>query len=339
MVGNEDRPLRVVQASNFRGGQSNPYLAQLVDSLPENIECLQFSWRLVLFGSFDIVHVHWPEWMIRRQSRWKSTGRAVLAALMLVRISLTGKAIVRTVHNQVAHEPGRRLESLILAWIDRRTNAAILLNPASPPFGDVPSTLVLHGDYRAWFIGYPVDESMPGRIVNFGLIRPYKGVERLIEAFGGVPDRRASLRIFGRPSSSAIAATVRDASVKDPRVSAFLDFVDDQRLALEISRSDFVALPYAAMQNSGAVLLALSLARPVLVPDNPTTRLLREEVGSDWVWTFSGEIGPADLIEAMRRADARRGLEPGEPDLSRRTWPTLGAQTADVYRAAVAGRR
>ncbi len=66
-------------------------------------------------------------------------------------------------------------------------------------------------------------------------------------------------------------------------MSSALGFAPDADLVREISMSEMVVLPYRFMHNSGAVLLALSLDRPVLVPDNEVNRLLEIEVGSDWV--------------------------------------------------------
>lgn len=331
------RRLRVVQSFRFGREQSNPYLAQLVRSLPESIECVEFSWRRVLVERYDVLHVHWPEWMIRRRSRWKTAGRIILMVLMLTRIALSRKTVVRTVHNDAAHEPGHPLEAVVLEWLDRLTGAAILLNPASPGFRDVPSTVILHGDYREWFASYPLAEPEAGRLVNFGLIRPYKGVERLIEAFAQIGDREVSLRIVGRPSTTELGETIRRMSERDARVHIHLAYVDDRQLALEVSSAELIVLPYAAMHNSGAVILALSLGRPVLVPESPTTKLLRDEVGEDWVWIFSGEVGPTEITSALRWATTARRR--GRPDLSRRAWSDTGEQTARIYREAVRSNR
>ena len=52
-------------------------------------------------------------------------------------------------------------------------------------------------------------------------------------------------------------------------------------------------LPYRHMHNSGAALTALSLDRPVLVPETDVNRDLARETGPGWVVTFAGELRPA----------------------------------------------
>jgi len=94
-----------------------------------------------------------------------------------------------------------------------------------------------------------------------------------------------------------------------------------------------VVLPYTEMHNSGAALMALSLDRPVLVPDNPVTRDLGTEVGDGWVLRYGGELTPERLLEAA--AEAAR-LAPGDrPDLGSRDWHHAGAQHLAAYRRAV----
>ena len=44
------------------------------------------------------------------------------------------------------------------------------------------TTTILHGHYREWY-GPSNAPSVPGRLLCFGLLRPYKGVESLLAAF------------------------------------------------------------------------------------------------------------------------------------------------------------
>ncbi|MBM4515638.1 hypothetical protein GS432_01345 [Rhodococcus hoagii] len=71
--------------------------------------------------------------------------------------------------------------------------------------------------------------------------------------------------------------TIEAVSQRCERVSSALGFAPDADLVREISMSEMVVLPYRFMHNSGAVLLALSLDRPVLVPDNEVNRCSRSK--------------------------------------------------------------
>ncbi len=66
-----------------------------------------------------------------------------------------------------------------------------------------------------------------------------------------------------------------------------------------------MVLPYREMHNSGAALTALSLNRPVLVPDNEVNRELAEEVGPGWVFRYDGELTGRHLLDALAAHRAR----------------------------------
>jgi beta-1,4-mannosyltransferase len=326
-----ERPLRVLQSVKQPTARTNPYIIQLAESLSAQVEVLWFSWPRGLFGRYDVFQLHWPEVMLRRQGRLQRL--AALARFALLMLRLTGQrriAVVRTLHNVGSHESGGRVERLLLAWADRLTDHWIALNPQTRAPRGGPLTVILHGDYRDWFAQYPSPASIRGTLLYFGLIRPYKGVDALLAAFARMPGDDVSLRIVGHPSSRELAALVEDAADRDHRVSALLDYVDDETLATELGRAELVVLPYQEMHNSGALLLALSLGRPALVPRTPATAALAQEVGADWVQTYDGPL-TADVLTGALTVVRARAVE-GLPDLSRRRWPLIADQHVSLYR-------
>jgi hypothetical protein len=94
-----------------------------------------------------------------------------------------------------------------------------------------------------------------------------------------------------------------------------------------------VVLPYKAMHNSGALLLALSLDTPVLAPDNEVNRHLAEEVGDGWLHLFEGTLTIEDLERTLKAVAATPTR--GRPDLSAREWPESAALHAAAFRAAL----
>jgi beta-1,4-mannosyltransferase len=307
---------------------TNPYVRQLADAVTAaGAEVHWFSWREGILGRYDVLHVHWPEVLLRRAGRAARVAARARFALLLARLRLTGTPVVRTLHNVAAHETGGRLERALLRGLDRRTAYWVRLNPHTPLPGPGPSRVIPHGSYTAWFAGHPVGEPVPGRVLTFGLLRPYKGTEVLLRAFAGTAG--GSLRVVGRPATDGMRVLVEAAAADDPRVTATLAHVDDATLAAEVGAAALVVLPYRALHNSGALLLALSLGRPVLAPDGPTTAELAEEVGPGWVRRYDGELTAEVLEKALEEPAPASG-----PDLSARDWPLLGRQHVEVYRAA-----
>ncbi|WP_129339234.1 hypothetical protein [Cellulomonas endophytica] len=330
--------LRVLQSFHRPKATTNPYVTQLLEGLRTGADVETYGSRQALLGRYDVLHVHWPEVVVTR-SRWWA--RVVAAAVFwgaLRRTVLTGAAVVRTVHNVTPHEPPDLLTRLVLAECDRRTTWWVRLNDETPTPPGAPVTTVLHGDYRAWFADVPRRSPVRGRLAYVGLVRPYKGVEDLVDVVAALPDPEVSLTVSGRPSTGEdLAAELRRRAHDDPRIALDLRHLDEAEIVGAVSAAELVVLPYRRMHNSGAALLALSLDRPVLVPRNAVTDALAAEVGERWVQRYDGDLDAAAVEKALAAVRADAG--DGGPDLTQRGWDAIAAQHLDVYRAAVARRR
>jgi beta-1,4-mannosyltransferase len=316
---------------------SNPYISLLFRHAPDDVLMSGFSWRTALFGRYDVLHLHWPEVLLRGVDRPRTAARQALCALLLARLTLTRTALVRTAHNVTPHEQGGRIERGLLSWFDRSTTHWITLTAATEvPVGS-SSTVIPHGHYREWFADYDVPGSVPGRVLFFGLVRAYKGVLPLIEAFRDLPDPTATLHVVGRPHPPEYGQEVEEHAAGDGRVRLALAHVEDAALAEEIGEAELVVLPYRDMRNSGALLLALSLGRPVLAPVTETTTEVGDEVGPGWVLSYQPPLTGEILGDALREARAGRRLD--APDLTRRDWDRQAACLSEVYHRAAAAAR
>ena len=95
----------------------------------------------------------------------------------------------------------------------------------------------------------------------FGLLRPYKGLDVLVEAWRGVDD--AKLWIVGMPrmDTSALRAAA-------PANVRFLErFVSDSELRALFQAAALVVLPYREADQSGVLFTALANGRPLLLSD------------------------------------------------------------------------
>ena len=310
------------------------YVDQIVDSLPSDVELGWFTWKGALTGSYDVLHVHWPERLTRSPQRWKQPGVRLAFCILLLRLRLTRTPIVRTEHNVGPHEAGDRIEGQLLRWLDRWTTVAIQLNPTTAVDPRRQNVMIRLGHFRDRFEHHEKPPADPGRLVYFGLIRPYKGVDRLLECMAEVADPDVTLRIVGRPQSPYWRDLVTAAVAADPRITALLEFVDDGTLVREVAQAALVVLPFRELHNSATVLVALSLDRAVLVPRTPSTEALADEVGARWVHLFDGELTAQVLTAALDRTAA--STAGGRPDLTDRDWSLIGPRHADAYRAAIA---
>jgi beta-1,4-mannosyltransferase len=330
------RPLVVLQSFPTPRETTNPYLVLLAASITEQPDVVlrTFSWRRALLSRYDVFHVHWPEILVSGHSPLKKAVRQVLFVLFLLRLRLTRTPLVRTLHNLHLPEGISRREVVLLRLAERWTTLWIRLNATTPAPAGARSVTIVHGHYRDWFARHPEPAPRPGHLAFVGLVRRYKGVTGLTEAFAqtAAAEPDWTLRIAGRPSTEELAAELHTAAAADPRVSLSLQFLSDAELVHEIGAAELVVLPYREMHNSGGALAALSLDRPVLVPDNEVNKLLAEEVGPGWVFRYAGELTGADLRAAV--AARRAGTAADRPDLSAREWPAAGRAHVDAYRTA-----
>jgi glycosyltransferase involved in cell wall biosynthesis len=109
-------------------------------------------------------------------------------------------------------------------------------------------------------------------VLFFGLLRPYKGLDVLLDAWKGIKD--AELWIVGMPRMdiSSLLADL-DRAVADRLVAATSSvrfvprFVSDAELPGYFRRADLVVLPYRESEQSGVLFTALAFGKPVLVSD------------------------------------------------------------------------
>lgn len=315
------------------------FVDQIVSNRPAEETVKYFSWRTALVGSYDVFHVHWPEWLIRHDRTVIQGLKHLLMVALLFRIWITSTPVIRTVHNVEPHSRGSRAEDILVAALGKLTTEYILLNPLTPCAG--PSTVVRHGHYIDRFDVHPRSEVVRGRILFFGRIEPYKKVADLIDQFAKINSNEYSLRIVGSLNKSAFpdegAELIRLAS-STPHVSANFEFVSDEDLVKEITAAQLVVLHYTEMHNSGALLVALSLGRVVYSAPSSVNQWMQDEVGSDWLM-LGGELTPDVLVEASAHSQ-RVGVGQGTmPDLRNRDWSAVASNHYKVYLKAARSRR
>lgn len=336
-----NREMVVLQSFPIPRSTTNPYLVMLGEQLRAcpDLAVMNFSWKTALLGRYDVFHVHWPEIMVTGGTVQKRTVRQFLFLVLLARLRLTRVPIVRTMHNVELPDGLTRVEGFLLRLFGHRTALIIRLNTETQTPDSVLVATIPHGHYRDWYGRFPRSHAVRGRFGYAGLIRRYKGVEGLVEAFRKttVMEPDLSLRVAGNPSTDVLAQGLRELRGDDERIELDFRFLPDEDFVTAISSSELVVFPYVFMHNSGGVLASLSLDRPALVPDNAVNRQLAEEVGPGWLHFFDDVPTAEVLVETLHKV--RSAHLPDHPDLSRRGWEHAGSDHLEAYRRAVASMR
>jgi glycosyltransferase involved in cell wall biosynthesis len=99
-------------------------------------------------------------------------------------------------------------------------------------------------------------------ILFFGLLRPYKGIDTLLDAFRKVEG--AELWIAGNPRME-IEPLRRLAAEAPGRVRFLPRFVEDAEIPAIMRRADIVVLPYRDAEHSGVLYAALAFDKPLVL--------------------------------------------------------------------------
>lgn len=139
--------------------------------------------------------------------------------------------------------------------------------------GTVPVRVIKHGPYDHLVRPSPAVPSsrpaQPMRLLYLGLIRPYKGVEDLVEAFSGLnraDAERFRLTIVGETWEGWTAPAQAIARSPHADLIERVDrYVTDTELAAYFGQADAVVLPYHRSSASGPLQIAMSAGLPVVV--------------------------------------------------------------------------
>lgn len=253
----------------------------------------------------DVVHFQW------------------LAVQALDRYLLPRRPLVLTAHDLLPREPRpgqlrgqRRLYEAVDAIVvhSQYGRSAIVEG-----LGVAPQKVhVIHHGAFEHLTRQPREEPLPAAlraapapvVLFFGLLRPYKGIEVLLEAWRGITG--AELWIVGRPRMDIAPLRLRaSASVRfEPR------FVSDAQLPAFFRAADIVVLPYARTERfdqSGVLAAALAFGKAIVLSD----------------------VGGFSEIAA---AGAARLVAPDEPDALRAALSELIGDPAARERLAQAAR-
>ncbi|GAA1982686.1 glycosyl transferase [Microbacterium pumilum] len=327
--------ITVMQSTSAPDGTTK-YVDQLLHEQPSDLRFLFFSWDAALKADYDVFHVHWPDALLTGSSAPRRWLNRIRFARLLRRLKAHGIPIVRTLHNVHPHEGASAIDRRLLQRLDAQTAFFVRINRVTELPAGRPGATILHGHYVDRFGAHPRAEMLSSRVLNFGLMRRYKGVDRLIDVFEEWNDSAASLRLVGRVVEADLGRTILEAVDRDPRITAILRFVDDDELVQEVTAAEIVVLPYSEMHNSGTLLVTLSLGRPALVPRSEVNEAIAQEVGPGWVLQYDGSLELEHIQAALLAARARSA---GAPDLAERDWKRVTDAYSDVFRDVVSADR
>ncbi len=263
---------------------TNPYQIRLKDELAAmgirvhpGVLSLRTLRALVRRRGPAIAHIHWPH-----GTYMDDYARYPFVVFHLLLYRLLRNNVIWTVHELEFYETRyplldrfmvRLLMAICRQLIVHSDYSARLVRER---YGFTRRIVTLH--HPSFVECYPNDTAPSAARARLGLaatttvylflghIKPYKGVESLIEAFKRIDTRDTALMIVGQPFDAETAVRIRSMAADDPRIRLVLNYVPDEDVQIYMQASSVVVFPFRQMHTSGSVLLAMSFGKAVVVP-------------------------------------------------------------------------
>jgi glycosyltransferase involved in cell wall biosynthesis len=263
---------------------------------------------LVGRDGLDVVHVHWPHGL------YTNTWQLLHVLLVLAAYRLLRNNIVWTVHELDAYETRHpRRDAWFRSMVMRLSRRLIVHGEHTRKelLGHHgykrPIDVARHPAYTGWYRDDVSREQARAKLdlpndarvyLYFGYIKPYKGVEDLIQAFDALADDQAILVIAGKPMDETIKNEIGALATGNQRIRTHLAYIPDEAIQDFFRAADIVVFPFQHTQTSGSLMLALTYGCPVIAPAIAT---IPEYLDGKSSILFDPGI-PGDLVRALHAA-------------------------------------
>jgi beta-1,4-mannosyltransferase len=272
---------------------------------------INLNWVLRNLKTYNAIHLHWigpayrPSTSKLHSTQFmsklvdipvvksiRSCLRLINFTLSLLAVRVLGITLVYTVHNLSSgdrlHWFARLLERSANYVVFSLCNRIHVHNNYTKQVLETKHNriagviVVPHGNYIGCYENQVSQETARWRLnlpkhiftfLFFGLLRPYKGIEDLIEAFIQLielPDeqaRSAKLLIVGNfYSNQNFEQKIMKLIGGNPSITLIPKFIPNEHIQLYMNACNICVLPYKDITTSGAAILALSFGRPIIAP-------------------------------------------------------------------------
>lgn len=348
---------QVLMMPDYR--QDNPYqflLATELQGKPHSIN-LNFAsgyrrvfplFRGVKDSKATVLHLHWltpylkgENWLVKSVYSCK-----LIIDLGLVR--LIGVKIVWTIHNHLSHNTQfPKLELWLRRNISQVAHQIIVHNHSTAKYVqqawkiNPKLSIIRHGHYRDYYppaisqqeaktkLNLPSDGYL---YLNLGMIRPYKGIENLLQQWqtNQTVLESHTLLIAGKPCDVAYEAQIT-ALAMAKRAIFQPGFIPESQMHLYFSAADVVVLPFTNILTSGSLILAMSYHKPIIAPRQGG---IAETLFSadDLLYHPKDNRGLANSLKASTKIDLTELSSRVEIACNRLNWDKIAQLTAELYR-------
>lgn len=307
----------------------------------------------ILFSKTKILHIHWIEGFTGFRSRnilfsfLKSF--LFLIDIYLIKYILKTK-IIWTIHNLYTHECSYpRIERIVRKFLTKIVDAIIChCNQAKTEIQSEFATsenkinVIPIGNYVNCYKNEILKEKAL-KILNlksedliflsFGQLRPYKGINKLIESFKSIcRNKNEKLLIIGKPLTSQIKTNLIKVSKNSKNIIFVFSFIPDDDIQIYFKASDVIIFSFQAILSSAGVPLAMSFGKPIIAPRLGCVIDILDDIGSFLYNPHESEGLSRVLEKAIENKDLLKEMGKHNLNLAKLyDWKKIGIQTKKLY--------
>jgi glycosyltransferase involved in cell wall biosynthesis len=173
-------------------------------------------------------------------------------------------------------------------------------------------------------------------ILFFGLLRPYKGLRYLIQAFESLPPdilEQSHLLVAGEPWEDQESVRLIEESPEGNHITLLGRYVDDNEISMIFSAANVLVLPYTRASQSGVAHIAMSFGLPIIASD---IGAFIESLGKYKGCIFVKSENTNDLSEALQDVMKDNKRYPPPDDLQ---WDVISKRWMDFLKQILEEKR
>jgi len=202
--------------------------------------------------------------------------------------------------------------------------------------------VIPHGPMALHDTPMPVADKLPGRwrVVLFGRLQAYKGIDVLIEAIARIPaEQRERLEVIvaGEPlmPMEPLLARAAELGLSSPTLQFRLGRLSGQAMADLLGSADTFVLPYRAIEASGVLFLVAAMRKWIVAS---ALGAFVDALGQDSKSTGT-LVEPGHVDELAEALVDCIGRTPAAQDPAwAPSWAEIGRRTTDLYRTLIKAR-
>ena len=238
--------------------------------------------KTALVQNPDYIHFDWETSYYYRRSLWMTVVNIpfFILQVLIARYMLHCK-LVWTPHNIVPHDSKyikihsfcRRFFARNMKWIRLFSEKSLPAAVNEFKCDESKFKIIPEGSYVGYysnnvsrsesrkFLNIPDDKMV---LLYTGFIKPYKGIDNLIECFKKSFQENAVLIIAGKVMNPDYFEGIKK-SINE-NIMLIDRFIENDELQYFFNAADVVTLPFKKIENSGSVILAMSFKKAVIAP-------------------------------------------------------------------------